>query len=83
LPFTLTVTLTFCPGFKPVIVAFAEFGFVGVLGFGAMTALVGTFAAAATAAVATFADKAASAAALVATADLATDSVLTATASVA
>jgi hypothetical protein len=60
LPFTFTVTLTFCPGFKPEIVAVVEFleggadGFaVGVaVGFGVGVAFAGTFAAAATAAAA-------------------------------
>ena len=52
MPFTLTVTLTFCPGFKPEIVAFAEFLLVVVLGVVAITALAGTFAAAAFAAAA-------------------------------
>jgi hypothetical protein len=75
--------LTFCPGFKPEIVAFAEFLPVIELGLAEMTALDGTFAAAATAAVAIFAAKLASAAALVATAVFAIDSVLTATASAA
>ena len=64
--FTLTVTLIFCPGFKPEIVAFAEFLLVVVLGFAEMTAFDGTFAAAALAAAATLAAKLASAAALVA-----------------
>ena len=68
MPFTLTVTLTFCPGFKPEIVAFAEFLLV-VPGLAEITAFDGTFAAAALAAVATFAAKLASAAALTAAAE--------------
>jgi hypothetical protein len=39
--------LTFWPGFNPVTVAFAEFLFFELLGFGTITAFDGTFAAAA------------------------------------
>jgi hypothetical protein len=58
--------LTFCPGFKPEIVAVAEFLFVEVRGLAAITAFAGTFAAAAFAASATFAATAAAATAFVA-----------------
>jgi hypothetical protein len=73
--------LTFWPGFNPVTVAFAEFLFVEVLGFGAIIALDGTFAAAAFAAVATLAATVAFAAALVAAAVFVATSALTSTAS--
>jgi hypothetical protein len=75
--------LTFWPGFNPVTVAFAEFLFVEVLGLGTITALDGTFAAAAFAAAATFAATVAAAAALVAAAVFVTDSALTSIATAA
>ena len=60
--------MTFWPGFNPVTVAVAEFFFVDVDGLVAITALDGTFAAAAFAAVATFVATVAAATALVAAA---------------
>jgi hypothetical protein len=75
--------LTFCPGFKPVIVAVAVFFLVELFDVAAMTALDGTFAAAATAAFATLAANFAAACALEATAVFAIESVAAATASAA
>jgi hypothetical protein len=72
--------LTFWPGFNPVTVAFALFLFVDVLGFVAITALAGTFAAAAFAASATFTATVAAVTAFVAAAVFAADSAFTATA---
>jgi hypothetical protein len=75
------VTFTFWPGFSPVTVAFAVFLPEVVVGFFVITALDGTFAAAALAAVATFVATVAVAAALVAAAVFVATSVLISTAS--
>ena len=78
----LTVTLTFCPGFKPVTVAVAEFLRLGGLGFAA-GAVARTFAAAAFAAAATLTATSAVAMAFVAAAFLVSDSIFNVTTSAA